>query len=83
MGTIKSISQNHKYSLLRSILIVAVFTAIGFFAVHITHAATYAASAEAESGNITGNAKKVSNSSASGALATLFGVNKPTPPPKR
>jgi hypothetical protein len=61
-------------------LIVAVFAGIGFAALRVTHAATYAVAAESESGSLSGNAAAVSSSAASNGKAVLFG-KQPSPQP--
>lgn len=53
--------------------LVLVFACAGYFALHISHAATYAVATEAENGTISGNATKIADSSASGSNAVKFG----------
>jgi phosphatidylinositol-3-phosphatase len=61
---------------LLSVLVVAGFSLIGYGLLSYTHAATYAASGEAESGQIAGNASLVSTvaGQASGSSAVHFGA---------
>jgi SAM-dependent methyltransferase len=60
-------------SLARSVVIVVVFVIAGEVGFRAAHAASYATSAEAESGTISGNAAALSSSTASGGQAVHFG----------
>ncbi len=70
-------------SLGRSALVVAVFVVIGLVSLRGSNAATYATTAQAESGTLSGNASLVSDANASGSSAVKFGaaVTPPPPPP--
>lgn len=65
--------------LLRSSLIVAVFAYAGAALLYNTRAATYAATAQAESATLSGNATTVSNTGASGSSAVQFGGTNSAP----
>ncbi len=70
---IQSLNARLYFRPLRMGLVVGGVTLLGVMSLIITHAATYAGSAEAEYGTLSGNASKVSDSNASGGQAVKFG----------
>jgi hypothetical protein len=70
--------RQHETYLVRSLIVVAVFASLGVIYFHASHAATYAAAAEAESGTVSGNAGIVSGSSDSDGSAVKFGTGSGT-----
>ncbi len=58
-----------------AVLAILSFSVIGYVTLHYSHAATYAVAAEAESGALAGNARVISDSTASGGNAVNFSEN--------
>jgi hypothetical protein len=61
--------------------VVLVFAGVGLFLLTSSRAATYVAAIEAESGTLSGNSSKLTDSSASGSQSVRFGGTTPTPTP--
>lgn len=72
--------RSHSRNLLSSAVVVALFVVIGLFTLRGSHAATYATTAQAEAGTLSGNATLASDSGASGGSAVKFGTTTTTPP---
>ncbi len=75
------IHTSHSTSLFGSVLVVGVFVVVGLVTLRGSNAATYATTAQAESGTLSGNASLVSDANASGSSAVKFGAAVTPPPP--